>query len=277
MVSLSLPSLRVSSTNLDILEKVREVRKSGLTFALESADKEVQNGLNKPIDRDRFFEIVEWVVNAGWRHIKLYFMIGLPAAIDEIEQIQALVFDLIKLSKRLSVNLNLSTFVPKPHTPFERERQINIEESESVINEIRKRCHHSRVNIKYQNPGMSFVEGILSRGDRSIGRLVYEVFKAGERFSSWDEVFDITRWEECLKKLEIEKDHYTNYSDTLGLLPWDFVSTGVKKQFINEERKKASISRITESCLKKKCAGCGVCDEKIKPHHARQKSTGKYD
>jgi radical SAM superfamily enzyme YgiQ (UPF0313 family) len=191
----------VNSTNLDILEKVGEVRKSGLTFAIENADAAVQKELNKQIDQTQFFEIVRWIVNAGWRHIKLYFMIGFLTAIDEGERMRSFVFDLINLSKRLSVNLNLSTFVPKPHTPFERERQIDIDESERIINEIRRRCHHPRVNIKYQNPGMSFIEGILSRGDRRIGSLIYEVFKAGERFSSWDEVFTIVRWEKCLKKL----------------------------------------------------------------------------
>jgi radical SAM family uncharacterized protein len=275
-ISLSLPSLRVNSTNLDILQKVGEVRKSGLTFAIESADEAVQNGLNKPIDQAQFFEIVQWVVNAGWRHIKLYFMIGLPTAIDKGEQIRDLVFDLIKISKRLTVNLNLSTFVPKPHTPFERERQIDVDASMRIISDIRRICHHSRVNIKFQNPGMSFVEGMLSRGDRRIGRLVYDVFKAGERFSSWDEVFNITQWEECIKILGIEKENYLSYSESMKLLPWDFVSTGVKKQFLTEERQKASKARITESCEEKSCSRCGVCGENIKPHRGHIKNIDRH-
>jgi radical SAM family uncharacterized protein/radical SAM-linked protein len=274
-ISLSLPSLRVNSTNLDILEKVKEVRKSGLTFAIETADAELQKKLNKPIDEEQLFEIVQWAVNAGWRHIKLYFMIGLPTAVDEGECIKTFVFNLIRRFKRLSVNLNLSTFVPKPHTPFERERQIDIEESERILNYIRQECRHSRINIKYQIPGMSFIEGILSRGDRRIGKVVYDAFDSGERFSSWNEVFNIQRWQDCLEKHGIDKEEYLSYKESMKPLPWGFVNIGVKKQFLAEERQKASAAYITESCEKRSCSGCGVCDEGVRSYRANVKKTAQ--
>jgi len=269
-VSLSLPSLRVNSTNIDILNKVGMVRKSGLTFAVESADPGVQRGLNKPIDTTQLKEIVEGVVQAGWRHVKLYFMIGLPMAQKDDEYIHDFVDDLLGISKRLSINLSVSTFVPKPHTPFEREKQLSAEEANRFIEELRKRFRKSRVNVKFQDPCMSLIEGILSRGDRRIGALVHEAYREGERFSSWDEMFDYGIWAEAMERLGIEEKICLGFGEK-ERLPWDFMDCGVAQRFLKEEKKKAGGKKTTDECRDGRCAGCGVCDDRIKMDPADKK------
>jgi len=261
-VSLSLPSLRVNSTNIDILNKIGKVRKSGLTFAVESADPGVQRGLNKPIDTTQLKEIVEGVVQAGWRHVKLYFMIGLPMAQKDDEYIHDFVDDLLGISKRLSINLNVSAFVPKPHTPFEREKQLSAEEGNRFIEELRKRFRKSRVNVKFQDPRMSLIEGVLSRGDRRIGALVHEAYREGERFSSWDELFDYGIWREAMERLGIEEKICLGFGEK-ERLPWDFMDCGVAQRFLREEKRKAGGKKTTDECREGRCAGCGVCDARI--------------
>ncbi len=258
-VSISRPSLRVNSTNVDILELIQKVRKSGLTFAIESADVGTRSRINKFVDEDQLKNIVKHVVNMGWRLIKLYFMIGLPMDRDEGERIADLVIDLAGISPKLSINVNVSVYIPKPHTPFEREKQMDIREAESIIQKLKRRFHHSRVRIKYQDPKMSLIEGILARGDRQISRLVYEVYNRGERFSSWDEVFNYGLWIESIKDLGIDKSLYININSKLDTLPWDFIDTGVSKDYLRKEYEKAGKGAVTDSCIYGECSYCGVC------------------
>lgn len=258
-VSISLPSLRVNSTNVDILELIQKVRKSGLTFAIESADVETRARINKSVDEAQLKDIVRHVVNMGWRLIKLYFMLGLPMDRDEGEKIADLVTDLAGISPKLSINVNVSVYIPKPHTPFEREKQMDIREAESIIQKLKRRFHHSRVRIKYQDPKMSLIEGILARGDRRVSGLVYEVFKRGERFSSWDEVFNYELWMESIKKLGIDKNLYININSKLDTLPWDFIDSGVSKDYLRKEYEKAEKGAVTDSCIYGECSHCGVC------------------
>ena len=262
-LSLSLPSLRVNSTNLDILNMIGRVRKSGLTFAVESADPRVRMGINKKVDITQLREIVGWVVRAGWRHLKLYFMIGLPMARDEQEWIHDFVDDLLGISKKLSINLNVSTFVPKPHTPFERERQLGMDDAKRLIDRIRKGFAKSRVKVKFQSPYMSHIEGILSRGDRRIGTVVHEAYMNGERFSSWDEIFDYSLWQGAMERLGIEKNRYLEFDDT-ATLPWAFMNCGVTGRFLREEKTRAYGRSVEEGCRSGGCQGCGVCDDRIK-------------
>ena len=129
----------------------------------------VRSALNKPVDEGQLGEIVRKVTGLGWKLIKLYFMIGLPTAEREGEAIDRFVLDLAGMSPHLALNVNVSVFVPKPHTPFEREKQLDVEEAERIIQFLRKRFGRSRIRIKFQDPKMSLVEGVLSRGDRSVG------------------------------------------------------------------------------------------------------------
>jgi radical SAM family uncharacterized protein len=263
-VSVSLPSLRINSTSVSILEMVGAVRKSGLTFAVESPDEKMRLRLNKIVHQVQLEQIVEHVVIVGWRLIKLYFMIGLPMAEDESKRIVSFLKNLQSIHPQLSINANISVFVPKPHTPFEYEHQMDEKQAKDIIDEIRRSCKSLRVRVKFQEPKMSTVEGLLSRGDRSIGDLVEAVFRKGERFSSWDELFDYDLWISELHHLGIDEKRFLEPQATTGVLPWHFIDCGVKNSFLQAELEKAKEGVATENCLFGACSQCGVCDERIK-------------
>jgi radical SAM family uncharacterized protein len=268
-VSVSLPSLKVNSVNLKVLEMIREVRKSGLTFAVESADERVRSALNKPVGEGQLRDIIRKVSELGWKLVKLYFMIGLPTAEREGEAIERFVLGLAETSPRLALNVNVSVFVPKPHTPFEREKQLDEEEAERIIQYLRKRFGRSKIRIKFQNPKMSLVEGLLSRGDRSVSRVVEAAFRQGERFSSWDDVFDYGKWESALSETAVDVERYLAFCDDLDPLPWGFIDSGVKKNYLIEERRRAEAGAITGSCLEDDCPGCGACGGDLRNRAAR--------
>jgi len=263
-VSISLPSLRVNSTTLDILDLIRGVRKSGLTFAVESADECMRKRLNKPVDEAGLHQIIRHIVLAGWRLIKLYFMIGIPLAENEALQISGFIERLKNLYPELSINVNISVFVPKPHTPFEREHQMSLEESKSAIYCIKEKFQRSRIHVKFQDPRMSLIEGILSRGDRRIGELVYAVYKNGERFSSWDEMFGYDVWEKGLQETGIDRDLYLGFDQSVEVLPWYFIHSGINPGFLKEELDRAFKKTKTENCLFGACSHCGVCNTGIR-------------
>ena len=263
-VSVSLPSLRINSTSLEILEMVGAVRKSGLTFAVESPDEQVRIRLNKIVHQDQLEDIIDHIELVGWRLIKLYFMIGLPMAEKEGERITAFLKDLQSLHPRLNINANISVFIPKPHTPFEYEKQMGEKEAKTVIEKIRSECKGLKIRIKFQEPRMSTIEGVLSRGDRRIGDLVEAVYQAGERFSSWDELFNYDLWMSELSRLGIDKELYLAPREKRAVLPWHFVDCGVKGDFLRKELERAREGIVTENCLFGVCSQCGVCDEHIR-------------
>jgi radical SAM family uncharacterized protein/radical SAM-linked protein len=262
-VSISLPSLKVSGVNLGVLEMIQKVRKSGLTFAVESADPLDRLRLNKTVDEQQLVEIIRKAEGLGWRLIKLYFMIGVPMAREEGKKIADFVVRLTAASPRVSFNVNVSVFVPKPHTPFEREAQIGTEDAERAIGYLRTRFSRSRVRIKFQNVRMSLVEGVLSRGDRGMGEVILEAFREGERFSSWDEVFDFGKWERAWLKCGVDPSRFLSPDGSLETLPWDFIDLRVEKGFLGRELEKAREAAATGDCLNGPCPGCGVCDDEI--------------
>jgi len=160
--------------------------------------------------------------------------------------------------------------VPKPHTPFEREKQCSVDEANLYIEELRKRFRKSRVNVKFQDPRMSLVEGVLSRGDRRTGALVHDAYREGERFSSWDEMFNYGVWREAMERLGIEQERFLGFGEK-ERLPWEFMDCGVTRRFLKEEKKKAVGKKTTEACRDGRCAGCGVCDDRVKTDPADKK------
>jgi len=263
-VSMSFPSLRVNSTNIQILNLIKSVRKSGLTFAVESADQEARKMINKPVDEEQLKDIITQLSSMGWRLIKFYFMIGLPGVSDEAFKTVDFIKRISKVSPGLSFNINISVFVPKAHTPFQKEQQLETPVARNIINTIRNSFNSRRVNIKFQDPEMSEIEGILSRGDRRIGELILRVFEMGERFSSWNELFNYHRWQAAMNELSIDSSRYLRIDPSLPRLPWDFVDTGVKKEYLSKEKSRALSKETTQGCVSFPCSGCGVCNDKIK-------------
>jgi len=195
-------------------------------------------------------------------------MIGIPMAQNEEESIARLITELVGISKSISINVNISVFVPKPHTPLQRARQLDPQTAMDMLQGLQDRFRRSRARIKFQNPKMSAIEGILSRGDRSIGSVVYDAFTQGERFSSWDEMFDFSIWERSLYTNKIDGDLFHNFQKEIMALPWYYVSTGVRNLWLEQELHRAEDGILTENCLFSECTHCGVCEQSIKPRRA---------
>lgn len=230
-VSLSLPSLRVDRSTIEILEHISDVRKSSLTFAIESASDEMRRIANKKLDVEDLIEIVEYIIPRGWRQIKLYFMIGLPGC-DEHNEAEAIVALLRRIlqagKKRLGINVTVSPFIPKPHTPFQRRKQMGLEYLQETVLAIKKGLPRS-VTVKNHNLQASLLEGIISRGDSRMGEVIYRAYLSGCRHDSWKEHFRFEVWKDVLDDVVPGWELYLDERGPEDILPWDMVKTGFEK------------------------------------------------
>jgi len=263
-VNISVPSLRVGG-GLSLLPPfLSTVRKSGLTIAPEAGRQELRDIINKDINDEDFERGVEAAYKHGWRLVKLYFMIGLPGETDEdIDAIVEMSERASDLRRKLgkgggNVNVAVAPFVPKAHTPFqweamatrERLRQIK----ERLLSKVRKRS----VKLKVHNIERSFLEAVFARGDRRLGRVIYEAWRMGCKFDSWDEHFSPERWAAAFERAELSPEFYANRERDLDeVLPWSHISSGVSEKFLRRERERAFARKKTPDCLGAKCHGCG--------------------
>lgn len=263
-ISFSLPSLRIESFDKKLLKKLSSVRKSGLTFAVETGSKQGQISINKPIDMEKILEIISYAVQNGWKLIKLYFMIGLPNIENEADSIISFVDNILSLNKKLNINLNLATFVPKPHTPYQYEEQISLEESLKIIHYLEYYYKKSRVKIKKHDPYASYIEGFIARGDKKVGMAVYHAFKNGTKFDGWKEGFKYNIYEQAFKKYRITYKKYLSKKNYDAPLAWDNIDTGLSKKYLFKEMENSK-NRITTKNCKTACEKeCDICDDKIK-------------
>ena len=230
-VSISLPSLRVDMRTIPLIEKISDLRKTSLTFAVESGSQEIRWISNKRIRDDDLYSIVEHLFQNGWKLIKLYFMIGLPGCMeyDEAESIVAMLKRVKSVAGSGSeINVTLSPFVPKPHTPFQREKQFGADYFFSVINRVKGRVHRS-IKIKNHDVASSILEGVMSRGDARLGRVILGAYRDGCRFDSWKERFRFDIWK---RNLDLSIPFWESFLDARGgddILPWDMVKTGFER------------------------------------------------
>jgi radical SAM family uncharacterized protein/radical SAM-linked protein len=264
-IAVSLPSLRAGSISPELMEQIRKVRKTGFTIAPEAGTQRLRDVINKNVSRKDIFDTAQQAFSLGWRVIKLYFMIGLPTETDEdIDGIVELVKELHQHCRRIAgsrakINVSISTFVPKPHTPFQWEPQISLEESKRKLDYLRSALRRPGIQMKWQNPEVSYIEGIWSRGDRRLSGLLVTAFEEGCRFDGWSDHFDFVRWQRALEK-EGFGDDVTRRRTVFETLPWDHVDNGVSREFLVEEREKALAGRLTGDCRMDACQQCGVCD-----------------
>jgi radical SAM family uncharacterized protein/radical SAM-linked protein len=230
-VSIALPSLKVDRTTLPIIETVSNLRKSSLTFAVESASDEIRSISNKKVKREDLFDVVDYAFNHGWRMIKLYFMIGLPGCeeSDEAEEIIALLKDLVKVGKgKKDINVTISPFIPKPHTPFDYEKQMSMEYFHDVIRKV-KSASPRQITIKNHDVRSSFLEGLLARGDGRIGAVIYNSYLDGARLDSWHEYFRFDIW---MKNIQAHLPEWGSYLEARAegaTYPWQVIETGAEK------------------------------------------------
>ena len=270
-IAISLPSLRIDSLKGSFLEQIRRVRKTGFTLAVEAGNDRMRKIINKGLTEEEIISTARTVYKAGWNLLKLYFMVGLPFEEDkDIQDIIRLVHTLLKLSpkraKRAHLNVSVATFVPKSHTPFMWIPQISLQEAQRRIGIIREELKGTRARVKWNQPEMSWLEGIFSRGDRRLSSLLVRAWSKGARFDAWAEHFNLAIWEEAFRDENLDPGFYLFRKRAFEeKLPWDHISAGVEKDYLLSEWDRAVQAHSTPDC-REKCSKCGVCDHKeIKP------------
>ncbi len=265
-ISLSLPSLRPKGLSSDVAQSIIKVRKTGFTLVPEAGTERLRRVINKKLENDDIWEASQIAFSQGWKLIKLYFMLGLPTENDEdLEGIINMVSELIKIGHKIlksppRINLSVSSFIPKPHTPFQ---WLKMEE-ESILRE-KYRYLKSQLkrypSIKFNKHSLknSVLEAVFSRGDRKLNRVLVQAWKGGARFDSWNDLFQFQTWEEGFKHEDVDYFSYLSPIERDVRLPWDHIDSGMKKSYLNDELDKALKEEYTLSCLDDSCGTCQGC------------------
>jgi radical SAM family uncharacterized protein len=259
-ITLSLPSLRIDSFSVKLMDSLPR-RKGGLTFAPEAGSERLRRFINKGATEDEIVETAAAAFARGWRSLKLYFMLGLPTeTTDDVEEIAKLVAKIRSAGRGMPrVRVSLSTFIPKPHTPL----QWVAQESEEKLNEkhelLKRGLRRKGCSISWQEPKVSRLEAVLSRGDRRLGKVIYRAWKMGSTFDAWDECFDDQKWRRAFAESGLEADFYARRERPLEeLLPWAHIDVGVSPEFLKREYQRAIESKETPDCRNQACNACGL-------------------
>ena len=266
-VNLSVPSLRADNFSRELMEKLQTVRKSGLTFAPEAGTQRLRDVINKNLTEDEILNTCAQAFSGGWNNVKLYFMLGLPTETDEdVLGIAELVYKVIQAWKEHAVNkkrglrVHVATayFVPKPHTPFQWEKQITPQEYLRRCKLLKSHFYSKSIVYDYHSPDLSRLEAVFARGDRRLGPVIETAVKNGARLDGWDEYFNYAKWYDAFRECGIDEDFYTTrgYGEE-EILPWDTIDVGVSKAFLKRERRRAYDGKVTPDC-RHGCAGCGA-------------------
>ncbi len=263
-ISLSLPSLRLDSFSRSLAVVARITRKSGLTFAPEAGSEYLRRVINKSVTEEDLIQSVKLAIQYGWRLVKLYFMLGLPlerdSDIDEIVRLTRLVYE--QGNRRLSINITLSTFIPKPFTPFQWEAQDSPEKIQRKIDRIKQGlAPFKRIKIMVRDPFYSLLEGAISRGDCRMTQVIYCAWEKGAKFDSWRELFKPSVWMEAFREQGLAPTDFTGHRSVDEALPWDIIDARVTRQFLADECAKAYRAETSPDC-RNGCIDCGVCDFK---------------
>ena len=264
-VAVSFPSLRIDRIISLLMEEIKKVRKTSFTIAPEAGSQRLRDVINKGLIEDQILDTAREIYEGGWNLIKLYFMIGLPYEGDiDLKSI-------VELSKRISrlapkgrkghvLNVSIASFVPKAHTPFAWLPQIELEESKRRINLIRERLHNHKVRVKWNKPEASWLEGIFSRGDRRLTKVLVEAWQQGARFDSWSEHLNLDIWKKAFQRHRLDPDFYLlRERDHDEILPWEHINPGISKEFLLGEWQKAMKGEETPDC-RQHCSNCGICN-----------------
>ncbi len=277
LVSISLPSLRVGSVDENIMRQIAGIRRTGATLAPEAGSQRMRDVINKGITEEQLMDHVARLFENGWNSVKLYFMIGLPteqqedldAILELCRKVERMAFATgEKGPRRLQVTAAISPFVPKPHTPFQWEAQITLEEISSRVEYLKAIFRpFKRLKLRWHTPQMSFLEGIFSRADRRLAPVVESAYRKGALFSSWNDQLNLPLWYEAFEECGWSEDDYLALigpRDPELPLPWDHLETGVSKAFLKRERRRALEGTLTPDCRFENCSGCGVCNHEGK-------------
>ncbi len=266
-LSVSLPSLRIESFSVDLMDELKDLRPGGgFTIAPEAATDRMRAVINKPLDDEILFETVETIFSHGWLNLKMYYMIGLPG--ERMEDVEAILDTTRKVQKigrrlhgnRIRVHVSIGTFIPKPHTPFQWANSEDPESVQKKIDFLREGMRQSKIKLSYNRPDSTLLEAWLSRGDRRLGQVIEQAWQNGAKFDAWDERFQKDFWYKAFDETGIKPDFYINrLRDLDEVFPWDHISTGVSKDFLLEEYEMSQRGETRYDC-RKGCHVCGILD-----------------
>jgi len=263
-VSISLPSLRAGSVSQTLMRVMATLRRTGVTLAPEAGSQRLRDAINKGITEEDILEHTAKHFQLGWRNVKLYFMIGLPGEtrqdLDAILQLCRRIEQTASGGKKPSITAAVAPFIPKPHTPFQWQRQDSVRESQEKIEHlVRLFKPYKRLTLRWQDPLMSWLEGVFSRGDRSLAPAVEQAYLDGDVLTSWSDCFSAELWSEVFRKTGIDPERYLDARQEEAPLPWDHIQTGVSKRFLSRELARAHQEKTTADCRVNECHNCGVC------------------
>jgi radical SAM family uncharacterized protein/radical SAM-linked protein len=263
-VAVSLPSTRVDALAPSLLEQIRRVRKTGFTLAPDAGSQRMRDIIQKEYQEEELIEAARQIFDLGWRSVKLYFMLGLPGETrDDLIGIVDLAAKVKAAGAgRCEVTASVSTFVPKAHTPFQWAAQIDVAETEERQSLLRRELSRRRLRFKWHDARTSYLEGIFSRGDRRVARLLRAAYDLGCRFDGWTEYCRFDLWEQALAQTGLDPAAYLGRRHLNEALPWDHLSSGVTKSFLQRELAHAVEGRLTPDCSVERCTYCGACDFK---------------
>ncbi|MFH0871418.1 MAG: TIGR03960 family B12-binding radical SAM protein [bacterium] len=265
-ISLSLPSIRVDGLSLKILNQIKRVRKTGLTLAPEAGSQRLRDVINKGLSEESVLEAVRAAASAGWEGMKLYFMIGLPTEKEEdLLEIARLAREAVRAGKRergkgnFRLTVSISSFIPKPHTPFQWAGQAPIDELKEKHRLLREQVRGHSLELKWQLPEMSFLEAVFSRGDRALGQALLRAHSLGCRFDGWTDQLRYGLWQAVFSDSDIDPGSYSyRQFDPQAPLPWDHISAGLSKDFLLREYQKALAGEGSPDCQFDRCLNCGI-------------------
>jgi len=279
-VSFSLPSLRIDSFTIELARKVKEIRKSTLTFAVEGGNQLLRRSINKDVTEEELIHVIKIAQELGWKSIKLYFMIGLCSLEKgaEIAEIEKLAIRLDSAVKGIQITLSVAIFIPRPQTPFQWNAQMRAGPALEDFHDLRCFFKKKRnIRVRYNEPFMSELEGILCKGDRRLSQVIEKAFRKGARFDGWGDKIDHAIWESSFLETGIDPSFYIMEKKTDSDLPWDFIIPGVTKAYLLKEREKASQGKLTGGCSENCRNYCGNCDFKIrKPRFVKKTAGDKF-
>ena len=266
-INVALPSLRIDNFSDELKEKLSLVRRSGLTFAAEAGTQRLRDVINKNISEEEILETCRKAFKGGWTAVKLYFMIGLPTETDDdvigINQLSQKVVNEFynnpdkPKGKGVNVSAGVSSFVPKPCTPFQWEPQDTREELKRKQQLLLETCTSKKITFRFHNTDLTFLEGVFARGDRKLCDVIETAYRNGCTFDSWDDKFKFDTWMNAFETCGVSTEFYANRRRSYDeILPWDHINSGVKKSFLISENEKAKKAETTGHC-RQQCAGCG--------------------
>ncbi|WP_418790738.1 TIGR03960 family B12-binding radical SAM protein [Phosphitispora sp. TUW77] len=268
-IGVSLPSLRADTFSVDLAKEVQRVRKTTLTFAPEAGTQRMRDVINKGVTEDNLMEAVTGAFEAGWTSVKLYFMIGLPSeTYEDLDGIADLAFKVVERGRdilgsragRLRVTVSASSFVPKPHTPFQWVAQDSMEVLQEKQHYLARKLKHRKIVFNWHDARLSTLEAVFSRGSRRVAAVLERAWELGCKFDSWNEHFNYDTWQQAFRETDVDPGFYNiREFGRDEVLPWDHINTGVTREFLLSEYKRAFNEQITADCRHEKCTVCGVC------------------